>query len=98
MYAVAVTGTGDVYAWGDNKHNQVGVAILPSKRAEGVSAVPVPRLLPGLIGIYVAAVSCGAGHTVVCARDGRVFSWYVWLILARHHIFFCFNMINVDYV
>ena len=41
----------------------------------GATLLPVPRILPGLIGVHVTAVSCGAGHTVVCARDGRVFSW-----------------------
>jgi len=77
MHTVAVTGTGEVFAWGDNKHGQVGLELLSSERAQGVTAVPVPRLLPSLIGIHVDAVSCGAGHTVVCARDGRVFSWGV---------------------
>ena len=79
---MAVTGVGDVYAWGDSKHAQVGLALLPSQLAQGITAVPVPRLLPALIGIHIDAVSCGAGHTVVSARDGRVFSWYVIGLLA----------------
>ena len=69
--AVAVAGTGEVYGWGDNKYGQVGV---PASSAES-TAVPLPRLLPALIGVQVTGVACGAGHSVVCARDGRVFSW-----------------------
>lgn len=62
----------------------MGLELLSSERAQGVTAVPVPRLLPSLIGIHVDAVSCGAGHTVVCARDGRVFSWYVISLISVH--------------
>lgn len=68
MHCVAVTGLGEVYAWGNNKYGQTG-------HGGGAEQVVLPRIVSGLVGVSVCAVSCGGGHTVVTAADGRVFSW-----------------------
>jgi alpha-tubulin suppressor-like RCC1 family protein len=71
MHTVAVTGTGEVYSWGQNKYGQVGIK---SQSGDNLHFV-VPRLVNSLFGVFVSAVSCGAGHTVVLSADGRAFSW-----------------------
>jgi alpha-tubulin suppressor-like RCC1 family protein len=78
MHSVAVTGTGEVYSWGQNKYGQVGVGgqVNDDEYDEDKPLhVIVPRLLSSLFGVFISAVSCGAGHSIAMAADGRVFSW-----------------------
>eukprot|EP01041_Mallomonas_annulata_P007795 gene7795-15945_t len=70
MHTVAVAANGDAYSWGNNTHSQCGLISVEA-------LILVPKLIPKLVGIFICAVSCGAGHTVVVATDGRAFSWGV---------------------
>jgi E3 ubiquitin-protein ligase HERC2 len=56
LHCLAVTDTGQVYAWGDNDHGQVGNGIAPVNRK--------PTLVQGLEGVRVAKVACGSSHSV----------------------------------
>eukprot|EP00927_Polykrikos_kofoidii_P066034 TRINITY_DN61706_c0_g1_i1.p1 TRINITY_DN61706_c0_g1~~TRINITY_DN61706_c0_g1_i1.p1 ORF type:complete len:1253 (+),score=186.39 TRINITY_DN61706_c0_g1_i1:68-3826(+) len=76
---VAVTATGKVLAWGLNSTSQCGDASLAaldtSVGTERTAVVPSPALLPSLLSVYVVAVACGAGHSVVLTDGGVAWVW-----------------------
>ena len=73
LHSVAISGTGEVWCWGDNNHCQLGMP-----RDEAIirnNTVAEPRLVPKLIGRQAAAVACGAGHTLVLMDNGEIYGW-----------------------
>ncbi|XP_037077204.1 E3 ubiquitin-protein ligase HERC2-like [Pollicipes pollicipes] len=56
LHCLAVTDTGQVYAWGDNDHGQQGNGTTQVNRK--------PTLVHGLEGVKVSRVSCGSSHSV----------------------------------
>lgn len=56
LHCLAVTESGQVYAWGDNDHGQQGNGTTIVNRR--------PALVCGLEGIRVARVACGSSHSV----------------------------------
>ncbi len=69
LASVAVSSTGQVWAWGDNTHDQLGV----SAQAEPSSSHPVPVRLPP--GIRAIAVSAGCSDTVLLTSGHHVLAW-----------------------
>lgn len=56
LHCLAVTDSGQVYAWGDNDHGQQG---------SGNTVVnKKPNLVLGLDGVFVNRVACGSSHSV----------------------------------
>ncbi|XP_023218340.1 E3 ubiquitin-protein ligase HERC2-like isoform X1 [Centruroides sculpturatus] len=56
LHCLAVTDTGQVYAWGDNDHGQQG---------NGTTTVNCkPALVHGLEGIKITHVACGSSHSI----------------------------------
>jgi alpha-tubulin suppressor-like RCC1 family protein len=68
MHSVALTESGDLYAWGSNEHSQLGIPATPT-------IVAIPALVPRLLGLRISSVSCGAGHSIAIAAGGRAFAW-----------------------
>ena len=62
-HALAVGKNGELCAWGDNSHGQLGLG------AAGAAAVASPTLV-GALPSPAAAAACGGGHSVVALRDG----------------------------
>jgi alpha-tubulin suppressor-like RCC1 family protein len=66
-HGLAVTASGEAYAWGGNENMQAGAADAPS------DAVPLPaRVLPALRVLQVAA---GAMHSLALVEGGDVWGW-----------------------
>ena len=72
-HAMAITHDGRLFGWGWNAHGQCGLG------DDVGSAIATPRAIGGLVGRKVAAVACGAAHTValVDVYEERllVFAW-----------------------
>jgi len=66
LHSVAVAENGMVYTWGWGENGRLGHG---SERT-----LYEPTLLP-LHDEVVVAAACGAGHTMICTRDGTVLSW-----------------------
>ncbi|KAK3252817.1 hypothetical protein CYMTET_37910 [Cymbomonas tetramitiformis] len=68
-HSVALTSSGDVYAWGWNDAGQLGTGT-------DTTIEIVPQLLeaPELEGT-ICSVSCGARHTMALDHEGRIWSW-----------------------
>lgn len=56
LHCLAVTDSGQVYAWGDNDHGQQGNSTTTVNRK--------PALVHGLEGYKVTKVSCGSSHSI----------------------------------
>jgi alpha-tubulin suppressor-like RCC1 family protein len=67
MHSLALTLSGEVYAWGDNSYGQLGDGT--------TNARPTPlavRLPSGVVFVQVAAL---ANSSLALAADGRVYAW-----------------------
>jgi len=69
-HTVCSTHEGEIWTWGDNKHLQLGLGNVAE-----IEQQCSPVLVPSLVGIFISAISCGAGHTVAISSDGRVYAW-----------------------
>ncbi|XP_071496413.1 E3 ubiquitin-protein ligase HERC2-like [Diadema antillarum] len=59
LHCLAVTDTGQVFAWGDNDHGQQG---------DGTTTVnKKPALVQGLEGVRITRVACGSSHSIAWA-------------------------------
>ena len=56
LHCLAVTDTGQVYAWGDNDHGQQGNGSTAVNRR--------PTLVQGMDGVKITRVACGPSHSV----------------------------------
>jgi alpha-tubulin suppressor-like RCC1 family protein len=66
-HTLVVTESGAVWAFGDDRHGQLGLG-------RGTVAAAAPRLLPALRG-GVAGVAAGAEHSLAVTASGEVLSW-----------------------
>jgi alpha-tubulin suppressor-like RCC1 family protein len=66
-YGLALTSQGTVWAWGDNRHGQLGDATTQA-RAE-------PVRVEGLSDVGVVAVEAGGRHSLALTADGQVWAW-----------------------
>lgn len=64
-HALAITVTGRLWAWGQNRHGQAGAGA-------GVEVVQEPQQVLETAGVRSAA--CGAFHSVILGKDGRVWA------------------------
>ena len=64
-HSLALTGDGVVWAWGSNRHGQIGNA------AGDGSSLPVP--VSNLTG--AVAVAAGLEHSLALRKDGTVWAW-----------------------
>jgi alpha-tubulin suppressor-like RCC1 family protein len=67
-FAMALTATGQLYAWGDDLQGQLGDGTFHL-----LSARPVLVRLPR--GVFVVSVSAGGAHTLALTNAGRLLSW-----------------------
>ena len=64
----------NVYAWGDNRHGQLGINNFIPK-------VNKPYLFTGKLSI--AKIACGTDHTLCLTTGGRVYLWGTYYLNAR---------------
>ena len=62
-HALAITVTGHVWSWGQNRHGQAG-------GGEGVMVLQEPRQVEGLCGVRSA--TCGSAHSMFLGEGGEV--------------------------
>lgn len=71
FHSIAVLGTGELVAWGDNSRGQLGIVAAGG----GLEYALFPSIVPGLMGQRVSAVSCGETHTICVTDTGRAYSF-----------------------
>ncbi len=66
-HSLALTSTGEVYAWGDNQFGQIG-----SGNSRTLESTPVKLAFQGHL---IIAISCGSLHSIALTEKGSVFTW-----------------------
>ena len=74
-FAVATGGT-EVYAWGSNKHGQLGIAASESSPRQNSKLLNPPSRvhIPGTAQVRVKKIACGWKHTLVLFDNGTVYT------------------------
>lgn len=68
-HSLALTDSGDVYAWGSNSDGQLGVSGIPTVGSSTPLRVSLPE------GVVVKQIMAGADFSYVLSEDGRAYSW-----------------------
>jgi len=72
-HTVVITDAGIAFAWGANKHGQLGVGAVAKTKPKEDDVRTLPVQCAGITG--ATAVSCGAEFTAwICGEDGGVFT------------------------
>jgi alpha-tubulin suppressor-like RCC1 family protein len=66
-HSLALTSTGEVYAWGDNQFGQIG-----NGSSKTMESVPAKLIFQGH---SIIAISCGSLHSMALTENGFVFAW-----------------------
>jgi alpha-tubulin suppressor-like RCC1 family protein/serine/threonine protein kinase len=71
-FALALTSTGCVVAWGDNQWGYLGIG-----KVGGISRVPVALDSPEWAEQLITDIAAGpmAGHSLAVAEDGKLYGW-----------------------
>jgi alpha-tubulin suppressor-like RCC1 family protein len=76
FYSLALTSTGQVYAWGENYDGQLGVGTSTGPQSCGgnpCSTTPVAVQLPA--GVVATAVAGGGGQSLALTSTGGIYAW-----------------------
>ncbi|XP_053683215.1 probable E3 ubiquitin-protein ligase HERC4 isoform X2 [Sabethes cyaneus] len=68
MHNLALTNSGELYAWGANGYGQLGLGMTNEK-------VSTPTLVKSLAGIPIAFITCGGCHSFAISKSGAIFCW-----------------------
>jgi alpha-tubulin suppressor-like RCC1 family protein len=66
-HSLALTSSGDIYAWGANKYGQIGIG---SDR----DCEPTPKKMKYSKNEKFKAISCGCYHSMALTKEGQVFA------------------------
>lgn len=76
-YSLALTDTGEVYAWGDANYGKLAApasADMPTDD-DNLPYQPLPVRISGFGGCRLVQVSCGSNHSLALTEAGRVWAW-----------------------
>ncbi|XP_031564705.1 RCC1 and BTB domain-containing protein 1-like [Actinia tenebrosa] len=68
-HVLALTETGEVYAWGHNGYCQIG------NGNTSQNPVFIPTILPVLQGKVITQIACGSHHSLALTSEGEVYAW-----------------------
>lgn len=74
-HGLAVSKGGDVFAWGDNTHAQLGQLTKSNGEPHLTRYEAKAQLCDLPVGAYAATVCCGSSHSVCLASDGAIYCW-----------------------
>ncbi|XP_072611049.1 E3 ISG15--protein ligase HERC5 isoform X3 [Vulpes vulpes] len=67
-HSLALSKGGELFAWGQNLHGQLGVGRL-------FISIPTPQLVEHLSGVPLVQISAGKAHSMALSMSGNVYSW-----------------------
>ena len=74
-HSMAVTGQGQLWAWGHNGEGQLGAEVAPAKGQRRTHEAPRPVRLASLAAVKVRHVACGGYFTLALTAAGDTLSW-----------------------
>lgn len=67
-HSLALSKGGELFAWGQNIHGQLGVGII-------LPSIQTPQIVEQLSGVPLAQISAGKAHSMALSISGNVYSW-----------------------
>eukprot|EP00762_Andalucia_godoyi_P006478 ANDGO_02934.mRNA.1 Ultraviolet-B receptor UVR8 len=67
IHSLALTDSGQVYAWGGSSLGQLGLGDTGNQLS--------PRLVEPLSHVFITSICAGSGHSAAISDDGRVYIW-----------------------
>lgn len=67
-HSLALSKGGELFAWGQNLHGQLGVGII-------LPSIQTPQIVEQLSGVPLAQISAGKAHSMALSISGNVYSW-----------------------
>ncbi|XP_021116719.1 E3 ISG15--protein ligase HERC5-like isoform X2 [Heterocephalus glaber] len=67
-HSLALLKGGELFAWGQNLHGQLGVGRM-------FSSTPKPQAVQSLTGVPLIQISAGGAHSMALSMSGNVYSW-----------------------
>uniref|UniRef100_A0A8C0K1F9 HECT and RLD domain containing E3 ubiquitin protein ligase 5 n=1 Tax=Canis lupus dingo TaxID=286419 RepID=A0A8C0K1F9_CANLU len=67
-HSLALSKGGELFAWGQNLHGQLGVGRL-------FTSIPTPQLVEHLSGVPLVQISAGKAHSMALSMSGNIYSW-----------------------
>ncbi|GLD94567.1 hypothetical protein PINS_up003178 [Pythium insidiosum] len=83
-FTFALTERGELYAWGVNSHNQLGIGGGLTMDFYNMEAIPTP--VEFFHGKKVVSISAGYDHAAAVTDDGRLYTWGSKLWLEPHEM------------
>jgi len=71
-HTLVLSTMGKMYAWGMNKHGELGTGLQHGER--GGDAEP-QGVQPVALDVHTLAISCGASHSAAITVDGALYTW-----------------------
>ncbi|XP_077925074.1 E3 ISG15--protein ligase HERC5 isoform X3 [Halichoerus grypus] len=67
-HSLALSKGGELFAWGQNLHGQLGVGRL-------FASIPTPQIVEHLSGVPLVQISAGKAHSMALSMSGNIYSW-----------------------
>ncbi|CAI5712013.1 unnamed protein product [Peronospora destructor] len=83
-FSFALTDTGDLYSWGGNSHNQLGIGGSLAMDVYNIESIPV--LVEAFNGVSVKQIAAGYDHAAAVTEDGRLYMWGAKIWIEPHEM------------
>lgn len=68
QHFVSLCQGGELFAWGQNLHGQLGIGRL-------FASIPTPQVVEHLSGVPLVQISAGKAHSMALSMSGNIYSW-----------------------
>ncbi|KAI9906373.1 hypothetical protein PsorP6_003373 [Peronosclerospora sorghi] len=83
-FSFALTDKGELYSWGGNSHNQLGIGGGLAMDVYNIESIPV--LVEAFNGMSVKQIAAGYDHAAAVTEDGRLYMWGAKIWIEPHEM------------
>uniref|UniRef100_A0AAV1UXL0 RCC1-like domain-containing protein n=1 Tax=Peronospora matthiolae TaxID=2874970 RepID=A0AAV1UXL0_9STRA len=83
-FSFALTDKGELYSWGGNSHNQLGIGGGLAMDVYNIESIPV--LVEAFNGLSVKQIAAGYDHAAAVTEDGRLYMWGAKIWIEPHEM------------
>ncbi|TDH73138.1 uncharacterized protein CCR75_008441 [Bremia lactucae] len=83
-FSFALTDKGELYSWGGNSHNQLGIGGGLAMDVYNIESIPV--LVDAFYGLTVKQIAAGYDHAAAVTEDGRLYMWGAKIWIEPHEM------------
>eukprot|EP00644_Phytophthora_capsici_P013878 jgi/Phyca11/535691/estExt2_fgenesh1_pg.C_PHYCAscaffold_400059 len=83
-FSFALTDNGELYSWGGNSQNQLGIGGGLAMDVYNIESIPV--LVEAFSGLSVKQIAAGYDHAAAVTEDGRLYMWGAKIWIEPHEM------------